>query len=615
MPWDTKVENAIGGAAQRFGVDPNLLKTFARIESGGRPNARTGSYKGLFQLSDSEFGKYGGGNIYDPAANASAAAQKLARESAQFRAKYGRDPQPNDLYMIHQQGEGGYAAHTANPNAPAWQNMYSTAEGRQKGPGWAKQAIWGNVPSDVRAQYPGGVDSLTSQQFLDLWKAKVERLGGGSPASTNEVSNGAPMATPIGGAPIAGGPVPLTPPNQRYSKLADMLMAQAAGSKVEGWGDALRALGGTALGYSLADKHDTKQQEYRGKLAEALGGASTPDAMTSVLIGSGDDDLVKAGVSLKAKQAEANQPLRGKDRFMALPNGDVLDLNTMGPVPGIKPKQELTNDMREYAFSMKQRQDQGQPLVPFDEWAKTMKPNTANRVPSGYRETPDGRLEFIPGGPADPATKSKEGNVTEGAAKAANFANMMDKSEAELTKLAPVGPDGKPDPTKLSNPLGVGGQIREALTPEAAANHMRSPEYQQYRQAAMQWVRAKLRKESGAQISPDEFEGDFRTFFPQPGDDAKVIEQKRQARAQALEGMKAESRGSFDQMFPAAQADPNQPTPVKTETIDPATGRASGAAPTAAMPAKRVVIPGTIEEGYRFKGGNPADPNNWEEVR
>ena len=31
--------------------------------------------------------------------------------------------------------------------------MYSTAEGQRKGPGWAKLAIWGNVPNDLKAQF------------------------------------------------------------------------------------------------------------------------------------------------------------------------------------------------------------------------------------------------------------------------------------------------------------------------------------------------------------------------------------------------------------------------------------------------------------------------------
>ena len=57
-----------------------------------------------------------------------------------------------------------------------------------------------------------------------------------------------------------------------------------------------------------------------------------------------------------------------------------------------------------------------------------------------------------------------------------------------------------------------------------------SPGYQSMRQAQDNWIGAKLRDESGAQISPDEFERDRRTFFPLPGESAEVVEQKRKAR-------------------------------------------------------------------------------------
>ena len=172
------VNTAINDAAEQYGVDPALMGVFAQIESSGKPGVTTGSYKGLFQLSDEEFARHGGaGDIYDARNNAEAAAAKIKRDSAEFEEKYGRAPTSLDLYMIHQQGEGGYQAHTANPDAPAWQNMFSTAEGRQKGERWAKQAIWGNIPNDMKARF-GSVDNVTSADFFQVWSEKIERFGG-----------------------------------------------------------------------------------------------------------------------------------------------------------------------------------------------------------------------------------------------------------------------------------------------------------------------------------------------------------------------------------------------------------------------------------------------------
>lgn len=60
-----------------------------------------------------------------------------------------------------------------------------------------------------------------------------------------------------------------------------------------------------------------------------------------------------------------------------------------------------------------------------------------------------------------------------------------------------------------------------------------TPEQQQYKQAADDWIRSKLRKESGAVIGADEMAAEYRTYFPQPGDSKQVIQQKAQARKQA----------------------------------------------------------------------------------
>lgn len=183
------INGAIDDAANAAGVDPGMMRRFARIESSGNPNNVTGSYKGLFQLSDAEFQRYGGGNIFDPDDNARAAARKIAAESKTFEATYGRPPTAADLYMVHQQGEAGYAAHMANPNAPAWVNMASTGEGRQKGAGWAKAAIWGNIPSDRKGDFPGGVESVTSAEFVDMWRQKVD--GSSAAPMTGRAEGGA----------------------------------------------------------------------------------------------------------------------------------------------------------------------------------------------------------------------------------------------------------------------------------------------------------------------------------------------------------------------------------------------------------------------------------------
>jgi hypothetical protein len=182
------LEAAIDKASELHGVPRSLLRVFAVIESSGNPAVSTGSYHGVYQLSHSEFRRYGGrGNIFDLDANTDVAARKLRSESDAFARQWGRAPTALELYMIHQQGVEGAARHMANPDLPAWQNMHLTGEGRQKGRGWSRLAIWGNVPTDQRPRFPGGVDSITSRQFMDLWARKMLRFG----ADALEPSTGA----------------------------------------------------------------------------------------------------------------------------------------------------------------------------------------------------------------------------------------------------------------------------------------------------------------------------------------------------------------------------------------------------------------------------------------
>jgi hypothetical protein len=187
---------AIDRAAAAAGVDPKWMRTYAAIESGGQPTARTGGYYGLFQLSKDEYARYGTGtNIFDVADNSLAAAYSLKDRIAKFKSQNGRDPSVTELYLAHQQGDGGLAAHMAHPDQPAWMSMAGTGEGKQKGAGWAKLAVWGNVPTDMRAGL--NVDTMTSRQFMDIWAHKVEGGAYTAPSGAPPVDdNGKPAATP-----------------------------------------------------------------------------------------------------------------------------------------------------------------------------------------------------------------------------------------------------------------------------------------------------------------------------------------------------------------------------------------------------------------------------------
>ncbi len=73
------VTEIIYAAAAEFGIDPNYLLSVASCESGLNPGAvNPAGYHGLFQFDHATWSAYGYGSIYDPVAQARAAARMLA---------------------------------------------------------------------------------------------------------------------------------------------------------------------------------------------------------------------------------------------------------------------------------------------------------------------------------------------------------------------------------------------------------------------------------------------------------------------------------------------------------------------------------------------------------
>lgn len=118
-------------------------------------------------------------------------------------------------------------------------------------------------------------------------------------------------------------------------------------------------------------------------------------------------------------------------------------------------------------------------------------------------------------------------------------------------------------------------------------NYLQSSAYQKAKQAGKEFLQALLRKDTGAAITPQETTEYGSVYLPQPGDGPGVLLQKKEARSRALEAIR---KG----LGPAEILAGERPTEAQAKS-----GRV---APQA----------GAIEDGYRFRGGDPADPNNWE---
>lgn len=93
-----------------------------------------------------------------------------------------------------------------------------------------------------------------------------------------------------------------------------------------------------------------------------------------------------------------------------------------------------------------------------------------------------------------------------------------------------------------------------------AGNYLVTKKYQDAAQAERNFINAVLRKESGAVISPSEFENAKKQYFPQPGDNENVIKQKALNRQTAINGISRAAGASYKPQVtpmqqPATQSD------------------------------------------------------------
>ena len=152
-------------------------------------------------------------------------------------------------------------------------------------------------------------------------------------------------------------------------------------------------------------------------------------------------------------------------------------------------------------------------------------------LPAGYAWSRDGtRAVQIPG--LEDVAKP----LTERQGKTAAFALRAEEADKIINS---IGRDGAVQPGMIKR-MGealpfVGGALGTAL------NFTQSPEQQQIEQAQRNFINAVLRPESGAVVSPEEFDNARKQYFPQPGETPESIAQKNANRQQTIAGLRTEA--------------------------------------------------------------------------
>jgi hypothetical protein len=136
---------------------------------------------------------------------------------------------------------------------------------------------------------------------------------------------------------------------------------------------------------------------------------------------------------------------------------------------------------------------------------------------TGYAPPPYKDATVMPGKPP-----------TEGERKVAGFARRMDLANNEIEKLGSQS----------------FGDVAAGKVP-MVGNYLTSNQGQQFQTAAKAWVLAKLRTESGAAFGEGEWEREFSTYFPQPGDTPDRIALKKRLRDMETENMRRDAGNAY----------------------------------------------------------------------
>lgn len=311
---------------------------------------------------------------------------------------------------------------------------------------------------------------------------------------------------------------------------------------------------------------DPNIQGFLGQAGQASQQSPIPQAQAlpqnAVPQQSVDDQANSLQARLSQRDAQKQQA------FDLLKQGQIsqLDYNKLASGMDLKEKEARIDSMRiNAALAQKNAEDQDQArqdtrfMTGLNAAQQGMLPNN---LPSFTKDQLQGMT--LP----DLMNQMKSGNpgqlppLKENQSQDYGYGQRMVYNEQVLNDLVnKKDKDGKP----VFDPAGMKayGQSFGAY-PEM----LKSPEYKTYEQAARNWVGALLRKESGAAISNSEYDQGLKQYFPLPGDNQEIQDQKAMRRQQALGGMISALPTPYQKKLLNS---PKQETPTeqKSKEVDP----------------------------------------------
>jgi hypothetical protein len=202
--------------------------------------------------------------------------------------------------------------------------------------------------------------------------------------------------------------------------------------------------------------------------------------------------------------------------------------------------------------------------------------------------------------------KPNQGKLTEVQGKYALFATRADQANQTMDEVLNNGYAALLSSTSAGSALDYVAGMNKTESPamQLVYNQMKTPEGQKYYQAANSFMTSILRPDTGAAVTPGEFQLYGAIFIPMPGDGPEVIANKTAARKTATAALQALSNGGADTI--AAQlVSAGLPVPLELQKYVKGVPPAQDVPTTPAPPTSAAPAVQPPREAVQMLMGNP----------